>query len=625
MTLVGRSLRWDPLQLLLNGELRRAFVAGMAPYKWRIAGLGLLVAGATLVPLVQPLLYRAVIDSIVLGVEFTALLPLAVAIAVAQMLGIGLAYWSTVDAAGLGRRMVRDLQNQAFGTLARMPLEFFTTVRSGAVGTRLTTDVNGTEPLFTKVVVASIANVLTLAGAGIVLFLIDARLAVLLLLIPAIFIPVKRTEQSINYGLRSQSQITTDVATTADAVLSTRGMTFARTSGRVADEAGRFGTLTATLQERSVALARFFARISALYELGFGGISTAVFLVGAWLATQGQVTVGTLILFVLYIRLVQGPVTALSSLRWEALRGAIAFERIHEIVTADPETRVPHAAGPRPAGPADPDGQDLPALRFDAVDFSYAPAERMEIPSLSRLSTGQPQDGQATPRDGRPVLREVSFQVRRGQMVALVGASGSGKSTIALLAAGLYTPSGGAVLLEGREVTGLDEDERARAVALISQDPYILHDTIRANLAYVKPGATDGEIMAACARARLGGLLDQLPDGLETIVGEQGYRLSGGERQRLAFARALLKDASLVILDEPTSQLDSETEEWIVQATEELFRDRAVLTIAHRLSTVRGADEVLVLAGGRIVEHGSPGDLLLRGGPFADLYRAQAG
>jgi ATP-binding cassette subfamily B protein len=413
------------------------------------------------------------------------------------------------------------------------------------------------------------------------------------------------------------------------------------------------------MRARAITLAELYTRINSGFNLLFAVIMSVVFLAGVWLTSTGELTLGTLVLFLLYIRQIQVPVATLGGLRYEMLRAARAFDRVFEVLHSDvpvhtrssndgstSQEKVPASApngvkSTSSTAAFDPspraEVQDLgvngsvarrPVLVFDDVRFRYHRFEELAISSLSEAlppsETPPAPDATSNGRVMPWVLDGVSFSVGRGELVAVVGASGAGKSTIALLAAGLYQPTEGRVQVDGRATLQWTETDLAHRIALITQDTYVLHDTVRANLRYVNEDATDDELAAACEAAHLGALIATLPDGYDTLVGERGYRLSGGERQRLAVARALLKDADLIILDEPTSQLDAETELLIKQTTERLFASKAVLTIAHRLSTIVDANRILVLSGGVIVEEGTHDVLMgLPGGRYAALYRAQ--
>ena len=654
-------LRWEsgrePSILVFQGPLWRAVAKMARPYRGRMVLLGLLITGGTLLPLVQPLLYRTAIDYLVARRPIEEIALLAVAAGVVAVTGILLTYAYTVSAGALGRHIIADLQLQLYDRLAAMPLEFFTTLKGGAAGARVTTDVYATEPMFTRVLVALVANVLTVLAAIVILFTVDPRLTLLLAVVPFIFWPVRKTEERINSLIRAQNGLNTQLVTTVEAVLSSPGMTLARQSGQLPRETARFHRGVEDLRRRATTLVELYTRINSGFNLLFGVVTSVVFLVGAWMTSTGELSLGTLVLFLLYIRQIQAPIATLGGLRYEMLRAARAFDRVFEVLNADVPGDVrssngvsrhtegaltPALDGVEATSPpisrglatdeeaqvVDRDGgaAQQPVLVFEDVHFRYRRFTDLAIGSLSEPLPSTDSTPEAAP-NGRVmpwVLDGVSLSVSRGELVAVVGASGAGKSTIALLAAGLYQPTDGSVRVEGRTTATWTDAELAQRVALITQDTYVLHDTVRGNLRYVNEDATDDELAAACAAAHLGALIASLPDGYDTLVGERGYRLSGGERQRLAVARALLKDADLIIQDEPTSQLDAETELLIKQTTEKLFASKAVLTIAHRLSTIVDANRILVLSGGVIVEEGTHDVLMgLTGGRYAALYRAQ--
>ena len=431
-----RALK-EPGNLLRDAALRRAIGSTIRPYLWGVILLGLLITSATILPLVQPLVFRAVIDGLIDGQPFRQLVPLVIAVAVLPLATVGLTHVYTHRAAHLGRRVIKDLQMRLYRKLTHMPLEFFTTLRGGAASSRLTTDVYGTEPLFTRVLVSVIANTITLLGAIVVLAVIDYRLALILLIIPFIYWPVRNTEQRINQMLRGQNTLNTDISTTAESLLSSPGMTLARQSGQIDLEMQRFGDFTERLRTLATTLASRFARITAAFELTFSSVTAVVFVLGAWFVSQGDVSLGTLVLFLLYIRLVQGPITALSGLRYEALRAGLAFDRVFEVIR-EPEPRMSKlvtdsvssaAASPTlfEAGQA----QACPELAFEEVQFEYKRPEEIAIASLSRLGAEQAVSD-LTPGEGRTrnILAGISFSVSKRETVAIVGSSGAGKSTI---------------------------------------------------------------------------------------------------------------------------------------------------------------------------------------------------
>nr|MDT0658190.1 ABC transporter ATP-binding protein [Micromonospora sp. DSM 115978] len=640
--------------ILRNPVLLRRIVASSRPYRGRILLLLLFVLLGTVLPLSQPLLLREVIDELTVGEGFDAVLWPLVLIGVTGLLGVGAGFVASRIADAIGHSVTRDLQRRLFDHLVNMPLPFYTTVRPGTLVSRLTNDVYAVEPLFTSVIASALSSSVALVVAAVVLIVVDPRLAVVLLIVPLVLWPVRLAESKINTVIRWSFKHNAELSSHVESVVNRDGVLLARQSGAIDAERTRFGELAAKVRETALRLASWRAAVGSSYDLVFTVTTTALLVGGALLVTGGDISLGTLILFLLYLRQIQVPVSTLIGLRYPSFRAGAAFTRVYDVLdsplrpitdpaptpddtatTGGTDPGPVTGAGPDPAGDA---GSRPVVLCMRDVSFDHVPTADMSIKGLSHenavtglgmlgmnvipheLSSGP----DAPPEGHRRVLHRLDLSVRQGETVAIVGESGAGKSTIAMLAAGLVPPTHGEVLLRGQSTTALGLVELARSVALITQETYVRHETIAENLRYVAPNASDQELVEACQAAQLHDLIASLPDGYGTVVGEKGYRFSGGERQRLSIARALLKRADLIVLDEPTSQLDAQTEEQLNAALAELFADSAVLLMAHRLRTVRTADRILVLAGGVIRESGTHDELLaIPDGRYAALTRMQ--
>lgn len=627
----ARASEYRTQSLLRNPATLRRLSVCARPYRWQLVSVcGLMALGVGL-PLVQPVLYRSIVDRLVAGDEFDAVVSPLVLVGVLGVLGAGCSYLANMTSGGVGYHIIADLQSRLFDKLVRMPVGFFTTVRPGAVVSRLTNDVNGTEPLFTNVVPTAVANTVALFGVAIALIIVDPLLGLILLVVPLALYPIRRAEAHINQLIRASFDETRDLSTNAEAVLNRDGILLVRQAGQTDAETARFATRTASLRAVSERMLKWRVSVGAIYDTVFTVVTVLALAVGAWLVAHDDATIGTLVLVLSYVRQVQTPITSLVGLRYPSIRGATAFERVFDVLdsTIDahtrPSTDIATARTPSRS----------PVLEFDGVSYRYPRVDDISIQGLSHagdalsvswLPITMLSGAQPTRRadDNHLVLAEIDLRVNRDEMVAIVGASGAGKSTIALLATGLVPPTTGTVTLFQTPVDEYTEQGRAGLVALISQETHILHDTVRNNLSY-GTDADDTAIADALEAARLDRLVASLPQGLDTVIGEKGYRLSGGERQRLAIARALVRDPELIVLDEPTSQLDAHNEAEIKRALTSALAGRATLMMAHRLSTIVDATRIHVVHDGHFVETGTHDELMRNGGKYATLYRTQVG
>ncbi len=616
-------------------------------------------------PLFQVLLLRAVVDGLIEGRTGTA----QALGQIAGMAGLGLlGVWSTwaasVTATAAAGRVIADLRSAMFRRLTTMPIHFYTTVRPGAVVSRLTNDVNGAEEMYTSVIPVVVSSVTTIATSLVIVAFVDPRLVLLLVVVPIAVAYVRKAEARINELIGRSFDVTKDLASAAETFVSRDGAVLARQNGQTAREQAAFQERSAALAGLATGISRAAATSGASYGTAFVLITAGALAMGVWLVTEQDVTVGSVILIVLYLQQLQAPVQRLLNTRYPRMRSAIALDRVEAVLaTAVAGDRSPAAAddasgaaagdvpGVRSSDPSDPSDLDqsgaaggdavvTPALRTRDLRFRYPPVSAYSIDGLSHAGdalsipwlplVGLSGDGGVRDvgggRDGAgDALDGIDLTVGRGEVVAVVGASGAGKSTLATVIAGLVDADSGVVEVDGRPLADLDEEQRAGLIAYIPQDPYVLHASVRENLRYARPDATDAELLAVCEQVALGDLVRGLDDGLDAVIGEKGHRLSGGERQRLAIARAALRRPALVVLDEPTAHLDTATEHRVRTAMSTLFAGAGVVMIAHRLSTVRDADRIVVLEHGRVAQEGPHDELAaVAGGGYRRLLDAGA-
>ncbi|NNG18675.1 ABC transporter ATP-binding protein [Naumannella sp. ID2617S] len=590
-----------------QGVVRRV-LGYAAAYRGLIALFLVLIVFAAVLGVLPPLLFREIIDDGVLAgnLQLVVRLALIVAgIAVADALLSLVQRWCS---ARIGEGLILDLRTQVFDHVQSMPISFFTRTQTGKLVSRLNTDVIGAQQAFTSILSTSVSNIISLAlvlGAMIVLSW-QLTLAALVLL-PIFLIPARIMGARLAGMTREQMTHNADLSATMTERFSVSGALLVKLFGRPEHEHQTFADKADAIRRVSIRIAmntRFFMVSMTLVA----ALATAlVYGVGGWLAIRGSLTVGTLTALAGLLARLYGPLTQLTNLRVDVMSALVSFERVFEVLDLEPA--IADAPDARPVGPSG-------SVEFDRVDFRYPDASQASLASLESVARSEDADGAL-------VLNEVSFRAEQGQTVALVGPSGGGKTTLTHLIARLYDVTGGAVRVGGDDVRQLQLASLQAAIGYVTQDAHMFHDTIRANLAYAKPEASEEQMWQALAAAQIDRLVHSLADGLDTVVGERGYRLSGGERQRLAIARLLLKAPPVVILDEATAHLDSESEAAVQRALDTAMVGRTSIVIAHRLSTVREADQILVLAKGRIVERGRHTELLAADGVYAELHRTQ--
>jgi ATP-binding cassette subfamily B protein len=579
------------------------------PYKVAIAWfLGLVVVESVLV-VATPLLLRSLIDDGIYPKNSALVVRLSLLVAAIAVLGGVLTLVERWFSARIGEGLIYDLRTEVFSHVLRQPVAFFTRAQTGALVTRLGNDVIGAQQAFTSVLSSVVSNAITLVLIVVAMASLSWQLTLAALaLVPFFLLPARFMGRRLASLAHEQMVQNADLGTRMTERFNVAGALLVKLFGRPAVEDEEYAVRAANVRDIGVRIAVnrsvFFVALTLVASLA----TAMVYGVGGLMAVGGTLTVGTLIALTALLARLYGPLTAISNVRVDIMTALVSFERVFEVLDLEPLVAEAPDARPVPAGPV--------RVEVDGVSFSYPSADEVSLASLESTASGDR-------RGSGPVLRDVSFTVEPGSLVALVGPSGAGKTTITALVARLYDPTSGAIRINGVDLRDVGAESLHDAVGVVTQDAHLFHDTIRANLAYASPQATEADMVAALKAAQVWSLVDSLPSGLETVVGDRGHRLSGGEKQRLAIARLLLKGPGLIVLDEATAHLDSESEQALQRALDEALRDRSALVIAHRLSTVRHADVILVVDDGRIVERGTHAELVARDGLYAELYRTQ--
>jgi ATP-binding cassette, subfamily B, bacterial len=609
---------WMALESAMQGEQpRRAFsrstlrriLAFARPHRRALTTfLGLSVVAAVLT-VATPVLAGQVVDEITEGRDQGRVIGLAVVIALIALLDAVVGIAERWQSSKIGEGLILDLRRAVFGHVQRMPVAFFTRTRTGALVSRLNNDVIGAQRAFTWTLSGVVSNVIALVLALVVMLRLSWQITLLaLVLLPIFVIPARRMGARLAHLEREAADHNSAMTTQMTERFSAPGATLVKLFGRPAREEAEFGARAERVAQIGVRTAMgqyvFLTALALVSALALA----LVYGLGGYMALQGNIEAGTVVTLALLLNQLYAPLTALASARVDAMTALVSFERVFEVLDLAPLITEKPEAVRVPDGPV--------SVEFDDVRFAYPSADKVSLASLEEVAT-------LDTRGGSEVLHGVSFRVEPGQMVALVGTSGSGKSTIASLAPRLYDVDGGAVRLSGIDVRDLSFDTIRGTLGLVTQDGHLFHDTVRENLRFARPDASDDDLWDALRTARLADLVRSLPDGLDTVVGERGYRFSGGERQRLTIARILLARPRVVILDEATASLDSTSEAAVQAALTDALAGRTAIVIAHRLSTVRQADAILVIEDGRVVERGTHSDLLEADGRYAELHHTQ--
>jgi ATP-binding cassette subfamily B protein len=619
--------------------LRR--VGGYARPYWRqaVSMMGLIVL-ISLLDLVPPLLYRDLLDHALPKNDVVRLNLLALGIIgipiLTSLMGVAQRYLG----ARIGEGIIYDLRRALYAHMQRMSMRFFTHTRTGEMMSRLNNDVIGAQQAVTGTMVNIVTNLISLLSTLIVMLSLEWRLTSLgVVVLPLFVLPARRVGRMLRRVARQRMEYNAEMNALMNETLNVSGALLVKIFGREDDEMGRFTERARQVRDTGVRQALigrwFFTGLSMA-----GAVGTAlVFWIGGHMVLRGTFSVGTIIAFGTYLRQLYGPLMSLTNARVEFATSLVSFERVFEVLD------LPVEIADRPG--ALPLEQTQGHVRFEEVSFSYigeaiardgeSVVKLEDVPRFGRQHAAPPPKSGSRRRathsapatndqkEPRWALQGVSFETQPGQLVALVGPSGAGKTTITYLLPRLYDPSAGRITLDGHDLRDLKLAALAQTVGMVTQETYLFHDTVRANLLYAKPDATQAELETACRAANIHDFVAGLPEGYDTVVGERGYRLSGGEKQRVSIARVILKDPRVLVLDEATSHLDSESEALIQQALERVMRGRTSLVIAHRLSTILSADLILVMDEGRLVEQGAHAELLARDGVYARLCRTQFG
>jgi ATP-binding cassette subfamily B protein len=607
----ARSLRQDAsvLEQTIKPGTTGRILRFARPYA-SMLGLFLVVVGLDAgIGVVNPLLYRELINNGILRGNARIVIMLAMLAALLYVIDAGLGLAQSYLAATIGSRIVLSMRTKLFDHIQQMPLAFFTRTQTGALVSRLNGDVAGAQSAFTDVLSSVIGNTITVVLVlGAMIFLSWRITLISLALVPVFILPARFMGRKLQAIARESYDLSSSMNNTMIERFNVAGAQLAKLYGRRADETTAFAVRAGRVAEIGVKRALlgrvFFAALTLL-----GSLATAIaFGWGGLLTIQHTMDLGTLVALVSYLGRLYAPITGLSNVQVTVMTALVSFDRVFEVLDLPSMIQERPDALPVPPGPA--------RITFDRVSFRYPTAAEVSLASLESIAVPD-----RSPQ--RTILHDITFTVQPGTLTALVGPSGAGKTTITQLIPRLYDVQSGAVAINGMDVRDATLDSLRRRIGIVTQDAHLFHDTIRANLLFAKPGANDAELEAALRAAQIWPLVAGLPEGVDTLVGERGYRFSGGEKQRLSIARLLLKAPDIVILDEATAHLDSESEAAIQKAFEIALKGQTSIVIAHRLSTVLKADQILVVQDGRIVERGVHADLLASGHLYSELYHRQ--
>ncbi|MDX6390568.1 MAG: ATP-binding cassette, subfamily bacterial [Streptosporangiaceae bacterium] len=625
-------------QRLKKGSVRR--IASYArPYRSRLVLFLTATSLSAVTGVAVPLLLRSIVNGI-LRRDTALVLWIAGIVLALAVVGALLSVVQRWFSSRIGEGLIYDLRTQVFRHVQQQPIAFFTRAQTGSLVSRLNSDVIGAQQAITSTLSSVVSNVLSLILVlGTMLYLSWLVTVVSLVLLPVFVIPARLVGRRLQRLTRESMQLDAELGSTMTERFNVAGAMLVKLFGRPGDEAQVFAGRAARVRDIGVVQAMYGGTLFIALSLLASVATAVVYGLGGGLVIHGAFQLGTLVALTALLGRLYGPITSLSNVQVDVMTALVSFDRVFEVLDlkpliADQPGAVPlrrtavastavasTAVGSTAVGSTGGNGgtSAAPAIEFDHVSFRYPAASEVSLASLESIAV------KVHERDTGPddVLHDVSFTAPSGQLTALVGPSGAGKTTITHLVARLYDPSEGAVRIGGQDLREVTLDSLHDVVGAVTQDAHMFHDTIRANLVYARPSASEDELIEACRSAQIWEMISLLPDGLDTVVGDRGYRLSGGEKQRLAIARLLLKAPSVVVLDEATAHLDSESEVAVQRALKTALAGRTSLVIAHRLSTIREADQILVIDAGRIHERGTHEELLASGGLYAELYHTQ--
>jgi ATP-binding cassette, subfamily B, bacterial len=606
-----RSMRQDDSvrsQKLSSGLVRR-IARFAAPYRRLLLGFLVLIVIDATIGAANPLIYRAIIDDGILPKQSGVVVELAILLAVLAVLDAALSLGERWISARIGEGLIFDMRTKVFAHFQRMPIAFFSRTQTGALISRLNNDVLDAQSAFTNTLSSVVGNAISVAITLVAMFFLSWQITLLaLLLFPVFVLPARWVGRRIQAITRASYNLNASMTSMMSERFNVAGALLVKLFGQPLREVSMFEEKAGRVRDIGVSQAMYMTVFMVSLLLTASLATALVYGLGGALAVSGALQVGTLVALSAYLNRLYGPLTALSNVQVNVMTALVSFDRIFEVLDLPPMVAEKPDAMEIPRGPA--------TIEFEHVDFSYPRAEDVSLASLESVAI---LDQAPTAQ----VLYDVSFAAHPGELVALVGPSGAGKTTIGNLVPRLYDAGAGSIRIDGIDVRDATLDSLHRVIGVVTQDAHLFHDTIRANLLYAKPDATDGQMVDALRAAQILPLVASLPDGLDTVVGDRGYRLSGGEKQRIAIGRLLLKAPDVVVLDEATAHLDSESELALQEALRTVLAGRTSIVIAHRLSTVREADQILVIAAGHIVERGRHAELLAADGLYAELYRTQ--
>jgi ATP-binding cassette, subfamily B, bacterial len=606
-------------QRIKPGTVRR--IATYArPYRWQIALFLLVTVLDAVVTVSYPLLLRVIIDDGILKRDTTVVAVVAGIVAALALFDAFLGFAQRWYSSRIGEGLIYDLRTEVFSHVQRQPIAFFTRTQTGSLVSRLNSDVIGAQQALTSVLSSVVSSVIQLILVLITMFYLSWLVTLIALaMLPLFILPAKLIGRRLQRLTRESMQLDAEMGSTMTERFNVAGAMLAKLYGRPREESDVFSNRAGRVRDIGVVTAMYGGVLFISLTLLASMATAMIYGVGGGLAISGAFQIGTLVALATLLNRLYGPIMSLSNVQVTVMTALVSFDRVFEVLDLKPliDERPDAVALPAPA-PAPVNGS-APEIEFDDVSFRYPKASEVSLASLESIAI----QGSERADAGQLILDDVSFRAAPGKLTALVGPSGAGKTTITHLVSRLYDADSGAVRIAGHDVRDLTLDSLHGAVGVVTQDAHLFHDTIRANLAYARPDASERELILACQAAQIWDLISSLPDGLDTVVGDRGYRLSGGEKQRVAIARLLLKAPSVVVLDEATAHLDSESEAAVQRALATALAGRTSLVIAHRLSTIRQADQILVIEAGRVRERGTHDELLAVGGLYSELYRTQ--